>query len=312
MAFAGEANIEAAGKLFETLMEHALQERPTSGAVDRIATRYSGQDSTAIELVQHGAVPAFKQRTDELDYGGTRAYKKTCPIKRYVAAMDLFRTQVQYDRSGVVAQAIQTLTSQTAYLEDKLTLEVLEDNDTGIDGVALVGSTHPHGAAGASWDNSTSNDLSFAAWDTAQAFAAGLQDEESEYVDVQYDTLIVPSQEASVLRTALEIANAPNRPVAVATDSTIDSGGIGATGITNVYQGSITVIGSPRLSAGTWYAVDSRYPPVALCEWMAPRPAAIDQMDSEYRLSKDKFLFAVEADIAAYAASPWGVYGNPA
>lgn len=309
MGLINESNLTAAGKLFETLVDSAFNERSVSGAAQRISQTFTGQDSTAIEAVLPGAVPAFKRRTDELDYGGVRMYKKTMPLQTQVAAMDLFRTQVDYDRSGAVNMAINRLTTQVEYLVDSLVLDVLDSNVTGMDGVSLVGSTHPHGAAGATWDNSTSNALTFDGFDTGMAFGQNLQDEESEYIGVMYDTLIVPPASR---RTALEIAQADARPIAVATDGTINSGGIGATGVTNIYQGSVMVIVSPRLTAGTWYLVDSRLPPVAYCEWMAPRPIVVDQMDSEFRLSKDKYLFAVEADVAAFALMPHGIYGNPA
>lgn len=304
------AALEAAQNTFETIADGVFQQQRPSQGLERFCEIEGSPSAMSHTLIQHGAVPAFERWDGERPESGMRVYTKDCPNKTYATPLvPIDRKRLEYDPSGVVRSAAQKLLADVPYLADKLAFEALDANVSGLDGVPLLSSSHPHGSGGGTWDNTTTNALSFDAVDTGRAFGRNLQDEFDEYLGIEYDTLLVPPASE---RTALEIMQADQRPVAVATDGTINSGGIGGSAITNVYRGIATVVVSPRLTAGTWYLVDSRYKPIWLGQWSGPRATFDTSPDREERIRKDRFFAGVDQDIAAYGFQPHGIYGNPA
>lgn len=307
MAIAGESNLQAARTTFETLMDSALSRLRQGGLESLFAARYDGGGSAALEIDMPGAVPAFEQWTDEAHFNGLREHKVSIPFAKYKAGVKLKRQQVVYDQAGTVGHALANLTSDVAYLWEKLVIEKLAANPTGIDGVSLLNDSHSFAADGGTWDNKVTTALSFDAFDSARAAMRALKDEFSEPLGIEPDTLLVHPDEE---RVALEIAQADNRPISVGTAGAINTVGIGATGVTNVYRGSVNVVVSPRWTSGDWLLLDSRYKPIALAVWRDPEAVISDDMAGESRQRRDDFLYAVEADVNTAGLQPYGVYGK--
>jgi len=304
MSIANE--IAAARTTFTTLVSSALDRLKAGGLETTFAQRFTGEGS-AVTITMAGAMPAFAAWEGDAVFGGFREYSITCPFGRQKAGVALKREQVAYDKTGMVGQKLANFTSDVGYLYEKLVIERLVANPTCLDGVALLSNTHPFGdAAGTVWDNLTTDALSFTAYDAARAVGEAFTDEAGEPLNLNYDTIIVPP---NLRRTALEIANAEDRPVSVSTVSALN-GVVGATGITNVYKGDLTVIVSPRMTASKWIMMDSRYKPIGLVVWRDPEAHVTDDMSGEIRQRRDDFLYGIEADVRCVGLQPWGVYGN--
>lgn len=306
MAIAGEANIQAARTTYESLMDTALDQARSAGLETSFSQRFNA-DGNAYELSMGGAVPAFEQWVGRRSWRGFRVLKKTIPIDKQATGVELSREQVVYDTTGLVETKLRQVASDTSYLYEKLVIEKLADNPTGIDGVALMSGSHPYAESGGTWDNQSGNALSFDEFDTARAAMRSLKDEEGEPLDIEPRILLVHPDEE---RTALEIAQADARPISVATAGAINSGGIGATGITNVYRGTVDVVVSSRWTSGKWALLDPRYAPIALCVWRDPESFIDDDMSSGRRMDDDTFRYGAEADVNCDGFQPWGVYGN--
>lgn len=307
MAVAGEANVRNARTTFETLVDGALQQQREQGIWQAFARRYNGGDSIAYQINMPGATPNYEEWVGEKPFGGFRKLSKTIGFKKYHKSLDLPRESVVYDKTGTTAAAMREFVSNVAYVWDKLVFDSLKANPVGIDGVSLLNDTHPFGASGGTWDNKVTTALSFDAINTGRAFMRSLTDEFGEPLGIEPRVLLVhPDQE----RTALEIAQADARPVSVGTAGAINSGGIGATGLTNVYRGTIDVVVSARWTSGDWLLVDPRYSPIGLVVWRDPETVIADDMEGETRMKRDLFLYSVEADAAASGLQPYGVYGK--
>lgn len=307
MSIAGESSLQAARTTFETLLDSALTRLRQGGLESIFSRRFEGGASAAIELDMPGAVPAFEAWDDEKSFGGFREHTVTIPLKRWEASVKLKRAQVVYDQAGTVAQALKQLTGDVGYLWEKLVLDALDDNPTGIDGVSLLNNSHPFASGGGTWDNLTTDALSFDAFDAGRAAMRGLLDEYGEPLGIEPDILIVHPDEE---RTAREICQADERPIAVGTAGAINSAGIGATGVTNVYRGACNVVVSPRMTSGSWRILDSRYAPIALGVWRDPEAVVTDDMSAESRQRRDDFLYSVEADANTAGLYPHGLYGK--
>lgn len=299
--------VQSARTLFETLMDGALERLNSGGLESVFAREYAGQDGQAITITMGGANPAFEAWEDEAHFGSLREHSVSMPFARQKAGLSLSRAEVVYDQTGTVEQKLSSFTANVGYLFEKLVIAKLASNPTGIDGVSLLNDSHPFAQSGGTWDNSVSTALSFDAVKVGKAAMASLKDEYGEPLDLSPNVLLVHPDEE---RTAREIAQADDRPISVGTAGAINTVGIGATGVTNVYRGAMDVIVSPRWTSGDWLLCDTRYAPIALGVWRRPEAIVSDDMSSELRQRQDKFLYAIESDVNTCGLQPYGVYGK--
>lgn len=304
---AGAAAIQSARTTFETVVETGLKRNGENGIADLIAQRYEPQGGLTVDISTHGAVPAMQQREESHQFTGLRVMNVKCSHAHYQAGIELPRPQVIHDKSGTVGNALRAFQSEVDYFWALLCVGKLDANPTGIDGVSLINDSHPYGANGGTWDNDVDAALSFDTWDTAQTKAGQLHDEFDQPLDIRLDTLIVNPAE---LREAKEILGSDLRPISVGTAGAINTAGIGATGVLNVYQSASTqLVVTSRITAGNWFALDSRYKPIAYCVWSDPQAHVADDMSGDERMSRDVFRYSVEADAAAVGFMPWGLVG---
>lgn len=307
MAIAGQSNVQSARTTFETLVDGALQQQREQGIWQALSRRYTGGDSIAYEVNMPGATPNYEQWVGEKPFGGFRKLTKTINFAKYHKSLELSRESVVYDKTGSTAAAMSYFVSDAGYIWDKLVIEKLAANPTGLDGVSLLNDSHPFAVNGGTWDNKVTTALGFDTVNTGRAFMRSLKDEFGEPLNIEPRILLVhPDQE----RTALEIAQADARPISVGTAGAINTVGIGATGITNVYRGTLDVVVSARWTAGDWLLIDPRFPPIGLVVWRDPETVIADEMEGETRMRRDLFLYSIEADAAADGLQPYGVYGK--
>lgn len=298
MTIAGQSNIAAARTTFETLVDNALESQRSAGHWQALARRVEGGDSNAYQAIVNGATPTWQKQDGTRSFGGFRKLTKTIYNDTYYKSLKLARKDVIYDKGGSTAQALKNFVTMNGDAYDKLVFDCLASNEVCADGVALISTTHPFGKDGATWSNSTSGALDKTEFDGARAAVAKLTDEFGEPLELNADTLIVHPDEA---RTALELAEA---------DVSVVETTNGATNITNVFKGLVTVIVTPRMKSGDWVVVDSRFPPITLVEWRSPEPHVADDMSNPERMINDQFLYVIEGDLGAGAVQPYGVFGK--
>ena len=308
-AIAGAAAIQSARTTFETVVETGLKRNGENGIAQLIGQRFDADDGLTVDISTHGAVPAMQQREESHVFTGLRTMNVKAPHNHYQAGVELPRAQVVHDKSGTVGNALRAFQSEVDYFWALLVVGKLDTNPTGIDGSTLINDTHAFGANGGTWDNDVDAALTFATWNTAQIKMGQLRDEWNQPLDLTLDTLIVNPAE---MRTATEILKSELRPVSVATDSSLN-GVVGGSAVFNVYKSaSITLIVTSRITAGNWFAMDSRYKPIAYAVWSDPQAHVADDMTGAERMSRDVFQYSVEADATAVGFQPWGLVGRVA
>lgn len=305
MPIAGQAAVNNARTVFETLTDSALQADRQSGVWQAIVRRKDGSGGRKIEFTQVGATPDYEVWQGEKNYRGFRKRTVSVPFDKYHKSMVLTRDEVVHDQDGSTAVALAEHTRNVAYVFDKVAVASLVSNPTVADGSALIANSHNDGT----FDNLTTDALNFNTFDAGRVAMRNQTDEFGEFLTVEPDILLVNPDEE---RIGLEIVQADARPISVGTGGTIaiNGGGIGATQIANVYRGIVTLMVTSRITAGTWFLMDSRYPPIALGVWRDPEAIVSDQMEGSARMDRDEFKYSVEADLNASGLQHQGTYAK--
>jgi len=313
MALAGfnNANVAAAQTAFSTAVADAFDQDPPGifRAFTKVETGVAARYITQIEM---GATPVMTQWEGTRPRSGFRALSKRYDMRKYQATLELDRTDVEWDTTGMVGKAIDRFLASQEYFADKLVMEEWLGNPTSVDGQALLSNSHPHGAANASWDNLTTDVLGFDTFNSAMAAFRTLQFENSEFRDVNPNLLIVgPDLE----RTAKEITGSTTRPVSIATAGTLD-GAAGGAQVDNVLYtgGTVNVLVSPRFNNGTnddnWVITDTRFPMMELHIARAVTAVSLTRPEDPERFDNDVYLFGLECDYRAIPGSIYGCYGR--
>lgn len=306
MAILNESAIADARTTFETLANTALTSN-ASTIWQAFARRVDPNGSMAHEIDFPGATPAWKEFLGERVFDSVRMYARRTVLKTYDKYLPLKRTQVTNDPTGSVAQAMSAHTADLDQFFDKFAIEALADNPTGADNVALISDSHPFASGGGTWDNKTTDALSFASFNTERARMRALKKENGEPMGLEPRVLLVHPDEEEL---ALQIAQSDQKPVAVGTAGAINSGGVGGSAIANVFRGSIDVVVSARWTSGDWLIMDPRFPPLIVPVWRDPEVVIVDDMTAHQRVKNDIFLYGVEADANFDGLQPWGIAGK--
>ena len=307
MAILNESAVADARTTFETLAGSALSASGPPPVWQAIARRVDPNGSIAHEMVIPGATPAWKEFLGQRVFDDVREYTKRIPLKTYDKYMALKRTQVTNDKSGAVAQQLSDFTANLGEFLNKFAIEKLASNPTGADGVSLINDSHPFANGGGVWDNKSADALSFSSFNVERARMRSLKKENGELIGLEPKVLIVhPDQE----EIALQIAQADQKPISVGTAGAINTAGIGATGITNVFRGSVDVVVTGYWTSGKWAIIDPRYQPLVVPVWRDPETVIVDDMAAHRRVENDVFLYGVEADANFDGLQPWGIAGN--
>lgn len=308
MAILNTDAVADARTTYEALFDSALQNAKSDNAAwQRVARRFTGT-GIAHQTIIPGATPTWEEWVGSKAFGGFRKYARTTPLKTYHKSIELKRSDVVYDKDGSTGAALQTFVGANLDgIFDKLVFEKLSANPTSVDGTALIGDSHPFGSS-TTWDNKTTDALSFDSFNTEVERMMGLLDEFGEPLRLNPRVLVVATD---IRREAKEIVGAEDRPVAVGTAGALNSGGIGATGITNIYKAdNWELIVTPRFTTGQWVILDPDYPVIKLVVWRDPEPIICDDMHGSDRVRNDVFSYGAEADMAADGLQPWSVAGK--
>lgn len=303
---AGAASISAARTTFETLAQNAFMAGRAGGAWQTIARRVDCSGGLTHEELVNVSVPGLREWAGSKDFETSRVLRASTGLKKYHASLELDRATVENDQSGYVAQQLEQFVGQSGYVFDKICFEALASNPLAPDGLSLANSSHLFvGNA----DNTDAGALSFTTFNLAMEHIRSQKDEHDIPLALGDRVTIVASP--LLQREAMEIGQADMRPVAVGTNSSIDSVAGGAGHLPNVYKGMIAdVVISPYLDDDDWVVFDSRFQPLSLCVWRDPESIVRDSRDDDDRFKRDVFQYSIEADCAALCVNYANLYGN--
>lgn len=273
-------------------------------------------DGQALELDAIGPSPAVRQLTGSRRFANLRAYAQRIPAVEYSAdAIELPRLMVDKDKSGVVSRRLANYLAQTADFLEKPVIDKLLSNPLGIDGVSLLNDTHPHGPAGATWDNLVATALTQTSLEAGFVAMRSYRYENGEPGGYRPTTLIVgPALE----REALDlIGDARMQPVDNAGAPDTSSSVVAAVMIKNWVGGRLNLMVIDRFADGThdtdWLLVDLSKPgvrPMVVGEAIAPRGVVVDQPNSEPVIQRASYQYYVDAAAAISGYAPQTIYGK--
>lgn len=284
---------------------------------DSLTNQYSAitseiqTDSLKNEIVLLDHLGTVKEWVGEKQFEDARAYSRTETMKFYYKTLALKRSELQYNSSGTVAAMAANFASDAATMLDKLVIDKLSANPTCYDGVSLVSASHPNGAGGATWSNSSSNALSESELRSAIIAMQKFQRENGEYYGINPTHLMVGPD---LQHLAKELVG-DTRPVGVTAAGVWPATGsaVAAAGIQNVIGGSIQVIVSPRFDSNDWLLMDlsrGNLRPMSLFVGRKPELIHDGSMTAGDRYKRDLFTWSIEFDAVAAAGLPQLCFGR--
>ena len=268
-----------------------------------------------LELDTIGPSPIVRELVGSRRFSALRAYARRTRVAAYSTdALELSRLQVEKDVNGSVTRRLNDYLSASANFWDKIATDTLLGNPTGIDGVALISSSHPYGFD-ANWSNNAGAALSPSTFASGISAMSGLQLENGEPAGFYPTHLMVgPALE----KMARDLCTNPLRPFPVSASGVeAYSSAVAATAIQNGwFQGSIEVVVNKRMVstyANGWLLMDLSRPgvrPLIVGEAMAPRAVVVDNPASEPMLQRSNYAYYVEGYAAISGYAPHCVYGT--
>ena len=241
-------------------------------------------------------------------FDGMRAFGAEYEVEEIYTAHTLSRMRVDYDSSERIARGLKRAAQRGAdIVETKLWETLAANTKVGVDGVALISTSHSSGALTQS--NLTTTALGHVSYRAGKAAMRNLVRENLQPYNMMPTHLFVPPGLEDV---ALEVTGA-NRAFSINNTGTeATSSVVATTTIENVYQGDTTVVVTPRMTAGTWLLFDLSKPgvrPWAHSFGKMPQPLMPDPHDeSVKKLAMLEYILS--GDIAQGPAHWQSAYGK--
>lgn len=266
-----------------------------------------------LTIASFGATPGPRELLGTRVAASARFMSVTEQVKDYYTPkLQLKRIAVDGDANGAMAGLLtRYLGDAGPQFWDRLVSEFLLSNPVGIDGVSLLSDSHPHGSAGAVWDNLTTDALSFASFRAGINAMTGLVDEYGGPLNVRPTHLMVgPALES----TALEVLNVMRVGTYSNTGAEATTGVVAAAALPNVLAGrGIQVLVNPYMTdADEWLLMDlsKSSKPIMLGEQSAPRAVALTDDRDVGVVERGEYEYFVHGAAAIVGAFPHLVYGR--
>lgn len=270
----------------------------------------TGGGATTLTHAVIANTPLLRKWVGARQHKEPRAYTASITYDKYESTLDLKRTDVQYDQSGVVAKMLAQHARATVDFYDRVASTAYASNSdvgpTGMDGVALFSASHPYAnSSGGTQSNlSASTNLSHAAILAAETAGHLLTEENGRNMQINFNTLHVGPR---LRRRAQELLGA-DRVVVINQAGTADVGKDGADDVnaastrSNVLYGDYQIVVDNKEDGYIWTLQDTRrYKPLILFIVRPPEVINRTNMDDPYRFEQDRFLFGVESDVGVGA-----------
>ena len=310
---AGGVRLEAAVTTFLTVADTVFKNGGLTPLGGLISERRPC-NGTAFEVDALGPVPAVQQIVGDRRWANLRAYVNHVAVKKYGPDGLSFRIiDIENDPTGMVAQKLSDyLSGYGDYLERPL-WDFIFGNPTCLDQVALFSGSHPFGALGATWSNTTSSALDPSTFFTGVSAMAALVYENSEPAGYYPDTLMVgPKNE----KMASDLCGS-DRPFPI-TASGVEgyASALAVTSIPNWAAGRMKAVVNPRM-IGTqddyWYLIDTKRagaPAIYVGDAQPMKAFAVTAPESPAMITQSKAVFYAEAYNALMGGVPYGIYGG--
>ena len=230
-----------------------------------------------------GQVPIMRQFVDERIISPLKEFGFTIRNQKFEATIGIQREVLEDERWGAIKMRVMQMADAATAHYDQLLFALINGNTSAYDGVAFYNAAHNNLVSGAP------SALSAAALATAIAAMRKQKLDNNEPFDVTPTHLMVPPDLEYTARTILNSTFLPD------TAATAKAGAFAS----NVYQGSLELIVSPRLQTATeWHLLDcsKRVKPFIVQQRV---PITLEWLDrdreSDSVFLRDEFLYGVRS-----------------
>lgn len=273
-------------------------------------------DGQFLELDAYGPPPAVRQIVGSRRWASIRAYAHRIPVLRWGPdGIERPKLAVDKDKSGAESTFLKNYLAQTGDFFEKPVTDVFLSNPKGIDGTALLSTSHPYAYGGSTWDNKTTTALGPEIFNTGIAAISGLRLENGEPAGFFPTHLMVGP---ALRKMAHDLCIASHRPVPLSAGGVeAYASAVAAVAVENFIAGQITPIVNPRFANGVndndWYLMDLSKPmsmPMVVGEALAPGAYVIDDPNSEPVVQRANYGYYVEGQGGVGGFCPFGLYGK--
>lgn len=311
-----EEKLDGARTRFEAASNQLFNGEGVEGTFTMFTMEETLDSGGIYSLIDSGQTGLMRRWIGDKQEDSFRLYRKDIQVYPHEKTFALPRRELIEDTTSAINRKIDTWLSTQAQVFDYRVWEKYLENPTGIDGVSLINDSHPFGEDGGTWDNKTTDALSYASYNSAKTAMRSIKGEGGRFMGIRPTHLFVgPALE----RPAKEITGA-DRPVVYTTAGAEATSGTANSAVTipNVYQGDVTVVIVDHFADGThdddWVLLDATKGAMPMCLVHQRDPELIEQTDmgDERRFQRDEFLWSVEGDFGYDGAYPHVVYGRHA
>jgi phage major head subunit gpT-like protein len=310
---AGGIKLEAAVTAYSTVAADVFKSGGLTDLGPLIARRVPC-GGTRFEVDALGVVPAVEEIIGTRSFANLRAYVNSAAVKKYgPKALEFKLIDIENDPSGLIpAKLGEYATGMSDWLDAPL-WNFIFGNPTCLDASALFSTTHPYGAAGATWSNTTTSALSPSTFFTGISAMASLVYENNEPAGYYPDVLMVgPDNE----KMATDLCG-PDRIVPIAaTGLEAYSSAVAAAAKSNWAAGKIKVVINPRM-IGTyndyWYLIDTKREgarPIVIGDAKAFQAYTVTDPQSEPMVQRSAAQFYAEGYAGLMGGVPYSIYGG--
>lgn len=288
--------------------------RPMGGFFE-LFTQVLPCDGRALELDAIGPSSEAEELLGSRPWSAFREYAKRAEVKPYtIRGAALRRDKVDKDPTGAMAARLRDFLDGARDFWDKPVHTLFFSNPTCIDGVALLSTTHPHGADGGTWSNKTTSTLSQSTLKDGWVAMTGLRNERGAPMGIQPTHLMVGPK---FYREALDLTGAA-RPVPVSSAGAADASAnvVAAVMQENWLRGQLQVVLNPRMVGSDyeddWYLMDlsKSVRPIVAGEAIAPAAHVALGDDSEGMQQLSEYRYWIEGYGALGGGVPHVIYGR--
>ena len=269
-------------------------------------------DGSSIVITSLGPNPVVREMTSTQRFTAWRAYARMKAVVPYsLDGIELTATQINGDKSGMVARAIDNFLGVGKSFWWKPIVDLLVSNPTGIDGVSILNDSHPNGSGATTWDNKVTGAFSPATLNTGVVAMRSLKTENGMPFGLSPDTLMVEPTNERDAKDAIGVM----RPIPVDTAGLPNAGSavIAAVSQENWLKGELKLIVEPLLTTTTdWFLMDLTKPgcrPLIGGILDAPTPIITTQESQPY-MHRDVIQYGLRGRAALAGYVPQTIYGR--
>jgi phage major head subunit gpT-like protein len=268
------------------------------------------------ELDALGATGIVRELVGSRRFANLRAYSRRVKVKTYAAdALEIPILNIETDKSGLLAAKLAAYAQSASNFFEKPVIDEFLSNPVGIDGVALIGTTHPYANGGGTWSNDAAAAL------TPDSFNTAIKNMTSLFLENGEPAGFFPTHlycGPALRKMAFDLCESDTRPMPLAaTGLEAYASAVAATNLPNWMKGKIQVVIEPRFANGTndtgWVLMDLSRPgcrPMAVGEARAPGSVIVDDPGSEPRLHRASNAYYVEGAMGVAGFMPHCIHGS--